>query len=223
MGFISEIVRISRSSESKPRGIGEVEAALARLREERSTAKEAVTAAMRSREDELLVDGSDKRIAALDAAADRHRLTLERCDKLEPMLLEELAGRRDEAKRRAWQAMRERYDVSARGFAVSFGETLSKWEALVALRGQAQTAGFASEAGALTVPPYTLTRELLDAFEAALDRQRDQAGLGAWGVHGPRRNAWRPATAPHAQRTTSSTSIGFVETMRIAPAVAACF
>src|SRR5271168_3684844 len=132
MGFISEILGIARSSESTPRGIGEVEAALARLREERSAAREAVAAAMRTREELLVVDESvsDKKIATLDAAADRNRLTLERCEKLEPILLEELASLRKEAQRKRWLEISKRYDVEARAFAAAFRATLERWQAL---------------------------------------------------------------------------------------------
>ena len=177
MGFISEILGISRSSSeaSKPRGIGEVEAALARLREERSTAKEGIADAMRTRDALLVVDETDKKIAALDAAADRHRLTLERCEKLEPILLEELASLRNEAKRKRWLEISVRYDVEARAFAGAFRATLERWQSLIAIRGEAQNSGFASEAGALIVPPYMLSQEMLDRFEAELDRQRDFA------------------------------------------------
>jgi hypothetical protein len=45
---------------------------------------------MQEREMLLLQDDSDKQIAELDAAADRCRLTLERIEKAEPLLLAEL-------------------------------------------------------------------------------------------------------------------------------------
>lgn len=172
---ISDILGLSRRGKAAPRGIGEVETALSRLADERKDAREALAQAMRTREELLLEDDSDKKIDDLDSASDRLRLTLERCDKLEPLLRAELQSLHDDAKRRRWQNLSERYDAEARAFAGAFRATLEKWQSLVAIRGEAQNSGFAAEAGALIVPPYTLAPELLDRFEADLDRQRDFA------------------------------------------------
>src|SRR5580704_7333646 len=105
MGFISEILGALWPSDAEPapRTIADVEAALSRLAGERKAAREAVAAAMQARDELLVVDETDKKIAALDATADKHRLTLERLDKIEPRLVGELQGLRDARRRQAWQ------------------------------------------------------------------------------------------------------------------------
>ena len=73
----------------------------------------------------LLEDDSDKKIADLDAASDRHRLTLERLEQLEPLVRAELQSLQTEARRQRWREISERYDAEARAFATVFREALS--------------------------------------------------------------------------------------------------
>ena len=94
MGLDRRSARLARQ-ESSARTIAIVEAALARLAHERTAAREGVARAMARRDELLLVDGADADLARLDAAADGHRLVLERCDAAEPLLLDELAGLAD--------------------------------------------------------------------------------------------------------------------------------
>ena len=96
MGLIAKLLGSTSlpKAKSAPRPIPEIEKSLALVVDQRSTAQRAVDEAMRKRSDQLLVDGSDDRIAELDAEADRLRLVVERCDAAEPTLVAELAGAR---------------------------------------------------------------------------------------------------------------------------------
>ena len=177
MGLISELLGTLRGKKATPRTVADVEAALARLAVERTAAREAVTAAMREREALLLEDESDARIADLDATADRSRLTLERVEKLEPMILEELQGAREAAKREQWRRLfAEKYVPAVVTFAEAHRAALEALEALNVIRGEAQSAGFGSEA-AHAMPPVgnILTREILHYIEREADRAHDAA------------------------------------------------
>ena len=179
MGLVSQILGLPRpdgaAAPPPPRGIAEVEAALSRLDGERRDARQALDRAKSARSELLLVDGSDKQIADLDADSDRHRLTLERCDKLEPLVRAELQSLQSEARRRRWQETSERYDAAARIFAGAFRVALEKWQSLIAMRGEALCKFTQTQVGGLIVPPAVLTEDFLHRFEAELDRQRDFA------------------------------------------------
>ena len=179
MGLVSEILGLPRpdgaAAAPPPRGIAEVETALSRLDGERRDAREALDRAKSARSELLLIDGSDKKIADLDADSDRHRLTLERCEKLEPLVRAELQSLQTEARRQRWREISQRYDGEARAFAAVFREALKKWQSLIAIRGEAISGFSQTDAGALAVPPHILTEMLLHLFEAELDRQRDFA------------------------------------------------
>ena len=179
MGLVSEILGLPRpdgaAAPPPPRGIAEVETALSRLDGERRDAREALDRAKSARSELLLIDGSDKKIADLDADSDRHRLTLERCEKLEPLVRAELQSLQTEARRQRWREISQRYDGEARAFAAVFREALKKWQSLIAIRGEAISGFSQTDAGALAVPPHILTEMLLHLFEAELDRQRDFA------------------------------------------------
>ncbi len=74
---------------------------------------------MAERDRLLLVDNSDKRISELDAAADGRRLTLERVDEVEPLLLAELQELTHGGEAAPWAALRERYDAAALDYATA--------------------------------------------------------------------------------------------------------
>ena len=197
MGLVSQILGLPRpdgaAAPPPPRGIAEVEAALSRLDGERRDARQALDRAKSARSELLLVDGSDKQIADLDADSDRHRLTLERCDKLEPLVRAELQSLQSEARRRRWQETSERYDAAARIFAGAFRVALEKWQSLIAMRGEALCKFTQTQVGGLIVPPAVLTEDFLHRFEAELDRQRDFA------ARPERRRASRPLRRPGSE------------------------
>jgi hypothetical protein len=175
MGLISDILGGLRAN-GKPvkRTVAEVEKALSKLAAERTAAREAVTKAMRKRDELLLIDDTDKKIDELDAAADRCRLTLERCEKAEPLLLGELAALRTEAKQARWRDLRSRYETASRDYTNVLREAVAKQGAMLALNDLARSEGFETEVIATFTPPMRiLTADGLNEFELALDRQRD--------------------------------------------------
>ena len=180
MGIVRDILgNVGLAAARRPRrSIADVERALARLGDERRDAREAVSAASRERDALLLVDDSDVKIGELDAVTDRHRLTLERCEKLEPILLEELAALRNEAKRAHWRRLfAEKYTPALADYAAKHRAALESFEILAAIREDAQRAGFASEAAhAMPFVGNILTREILGYVEHEADRVRDVAG-----------------------------------------------
>jgi hypothetical protein len=127
MGWLNDLLGTLKPG-AKParRSIGEVEKALAKLASKREEARTAISDLMKRREQLLLQDGSDALIAKADAEADRHRLTLERVEKAEPLLLAELAALRTEQKRQRWADLRARYNKEARAYAGIFRQAVEK-------------------------------------------------------------------------------------------------
>jgi hypothetical protein len=149
---------------------------LSRLANERTAAREAVSIAMRQRDELLLVDETDEKIADLDAIGDRHRLTLERCEKAEPLLLAELESLRSDAKRERWRGLVERSDAALEAYLVAFRSAVEAGEALAKIRSEAQSGGFTVEMASVLPPePRMLNRDSLTLLEAEVDRRRDAA------------------------------------------------
>jgi len=178
LGLIADILGNIRAAGAKPapRALADVEAALARLGNERNAARAAVADAMRERDELLLVDETDARIADLDALADRHRLTLERCDKAEPLLLAELEDLRSAAKQACWQDLRARYDAAALEYANAMRGAIQRQAQMLNLNDEARRQGFEREVMSTFIPPTRmLTIEALNDFEAAIERAREMA------------------------------------------------
>ncbi len=178
MGLIGELLGNLRSSGAKSarRTIADVEAALSRLANERTAAREAVSIAMRQRDELLLVDETDQKIADLDAIGDRHRLTLERCEKAEPLLLAELESLRGDAKRERWRGLVERSDAALEAYLIAFRSAVEAGETLAKLRGEAQGGGFMVEmASVLPAEARVLGRDSMTLLEAEVERRRDAA------------------------------------------------
>ncbi|MFI5011752.1 MAG: hypothetical protein ACHQAY_05345 [Hyphomicrobiales bacterium] len=178
MGLISELfgALAGTSQSAKARTIPQIEAALVRLGEERKTANAALLAASAERKQAILQDAADEEITALDVAADKHRLALERCELAEPQLLLELEGARSEARRILWEGAKARHADAVAKFRLAYRGAIEAFETVAALNGEARGAGFAVEADhALIVPPRVLDRAALNNFEEELDRRRDAA------------------------------------------------
>jgi hypothetical protein len=178
MGWVAEIMGMIRGAGGEPAGraIGDVETALRRLADERGAARAAVAEAMAERDELLIVDETDKKIAALDAAADRHRLTLERCEKLEPILLDELQALRTEAKRARWRELLGKYEDAAIAYAGALRVAVTKMHVMLDVNEEARRHGFEHEVAAAFIPPTRMVSiEALDIFEAAVERARDAA------------------------------------------------
>ena len=175
MGMISDILGLGRPK-SGPRTIADVELALGRLSAERTAARRAVDDARRERAELLLVDQTDERIAALDAAAHRAELTLERLDLAEPLLLRELEQLRSEAKQARWRGLREGYDAAAIDYANALRVAVEKMAVMLNLNDEARRAGFEHETQAAFIPPTRMiSPDALNQFEVAIERAREMA------------------------------------------------
>lgn len=176
MGLITDLLGGLRGRKDAPRTIAAVEDALTRLSSERAAAREAVAAAMRERDDLLLVDETDARIAELDALADRYRLTLERCDKAEPLLLGELEDLRSAANQARWRDLRAKYDTAGAEYAGALRTAIEKMTTMLNLNDEARRQGFEREVMAAFIPPArVVTIEALNEFEIAIERAREMA------------------------------------------------
>jgi hypothetical protein len=172
MALIADLLGMGRKSAS--RTIADVELALARLQNERSAAQRAISAAIHERDELLLIDDSDKAIAKIDADTDRHRLTVERCDKAEPLLLAELQQLRSAAKQARWRELRTKYDVAALDYAKALRVLLEKMGVMMNANDEARREGFEREVQATFVAPARLlTVESLNVFEAEIERSRE--------------------------------------------------
>jgi hypothetical protein len=175
MGLVAELLGKNNGDSPGPsRTFAEVEGALVRLRSERAQARQALAEASDDRERLLLLDGSERKIEAADRAADAARLALERCEKIEPLLLAEIEDLRSTAKRERWRAFRKRHDEAARELARRLREALDKRAELIAIFEEARRAGFEHElASAFTPPPLAFNPEGVAYFEMAIERARE--------------------------------------------------
>ena len=172
MGLVANLLG-AVGGKKAARTIAEIEAALARLVSERNIAQAAIASSLHERDLLLLEDESDARISKLDAAADRHRLTTERCDKLEPILLQELSAATGAARQAQWATLRSRYDLASTDFVHKARAAIAALELLLLIRGEAQGTGFAANGPTFAVAPSILKPDLLAMFEFEVERQRD--------------------------------------------------
>ena len=134
MGLLGDLLgNLKAGAKPAKRTIAQVEAALARLTREREAARTAVVKAMKQRDEALLIDDSDKRIRELDAVADRHRLKLERLERLEPILISELQSLRTEARRARWNELGAKYETASRNYAAALREAIERQGVMLAL------------------------------------------------------------------------------------------
>jgi hypothetical protein len=158
----------------KPRTIPDVEESLSRVAAERETARAAVSAAMKRR-DELLLSGTDQEILALDAEADRHRLVLERLDRMEPVLLTQMTSLRTGAKAALWAELRGRYDASATSYRDALRVAVERKAELQNQHDEIRRRGFEHESRSLVTPTQWVTKESLNDYDIAIERSRESA------------------------------------------------
>jgi hypothetical protein len=181
VGLIRELLGMKdKDKKAGPRSIAEVEAALGRLGAERAAARQAIGVAMSERDALLLVDESDKKIAELDQVADKHRLVVERCDAVEPKLLDELAGARTRRRQAEWAQIRALFYPQARRYVAAMRQAHIEFDAVIAIRGKGAVAGFQAEVGSMfAVPPQILSEEQLLMFERAAEHSESLASQPA--------------------------------------------
>lgn len=175
MGFVSELLgRLTGSNgRTEPRDIGAVELALARCSAERAAANKAIIDAVEARRQLIIRDATDAEIAALDTETDKHRLTLERCDVVQPELIAELQGLRTVARQKAWADFARRDDEASLEHLATMRAALVTLKVKHAIRDEADRAGFGAEASHFVPAPNIVDEPLLFAFEESAERARE--------------------------------------------------
>jgi len=214
VGLISEITSFIAGSGGKPeKRVADTEAAVAKLVSKKETARTVITALMRRRQASLLEDGTDKKIAEIDAEADRHRLVIERLEALEPRLINELQNLRSQARQARWRDLHTRWTLAARDYADAVRAAVKRRGVMVALSDEARAQGFEQEANSCFVAPMLVLTELaLSEFERELDRLADAEALRAAPKPAPVTATPKPAppAKPPRQRVAETPSEGEV-------------
>jgi hypothetical protein len=164
--------------------INNLAAAIQELNAERASANEALTTAADEREKLLLQPGADARLDELDAEISRQQRRLERCDKLEPLLLAQLRDQRDASRQSLFRAFTDSCQSLVAEFCESLRDCLRLKQEIAALRDRAQASGF-NEAGFLFELPH------LQACEPNVFEYTTQASLRSFRPTAPGREQVR--------------------------------
>lgn len=148
-------------------------AALAELAAERESASSALRAAAADRDRLLLEPASDSALDELDRTIEREQRRIERCDRIEPLLMQQLADAREAGRQRAFVEYVERYRAAVSAYATAMRRTLALRAGIVAVRQEAEIAGFPEAARFFDVPHLQSADP--DRFEFAVGIQLDSA------------------------------------------------
>lgn len=151
-------------------GIPELEAAIAALQAERGAAETAIYGMPAKREALLVEDGTDAAIQALERETDAQHLMIERLDRIEPGLFAKLQALRTEARRQEWLALRDRYVVAATEYHEALLPVLPRLEAMGAIAGEMERAGFYLEANTRPPVPWAGNAMRVEAYRLEVDR-----------------------------------------------------
>lgn len=196
MGIISAIFGKPSARGDAIESADAARTALARITQERAEAERVITDSAERRRELLLVDGSDKDIAKLDADADAARLTIERLDAIEPGIHARLREFLDAARRALLAELRGIYLERISSLDAAMAAALDEFDEYLEIVRQLDSAGFSAEARAFVVAPPTngaglvLTRGTLEHFRRSREAIADMPSAAA------RRQTPRPAAAP---------------------------
>ena len=190
MGILSKIWG-EPSKKAEP-SVAEAEAALSRLASERSAAQAEINELQTKRRSLLLVDDSDREIAAVDKASAAAELRLERLEEAEPGLVAGLTAARTRRRQAEWEQIRDEYFPAAATYLAAMRDARQAFDAVTGIIGKAQNRGFAAEATSLfPFPIHLLDVELLKRLNVAVERAEAAA-------YAPPRPAAPPAAAAPA-------------------------
>ena len=197
--------------------VAEAESALARLGDERRGTTAKIRALLDQRQALLLLDYFDAAIATVDAEVDALRLTIERLDAAEPVLMSELQGLRTDAKRALWAALQAKWNAAEVDYLAAFRAAVEAHEHLSVVRAEGIAAGFASEVAAvMPFAPHILDRGLLNQYEQERDRRIDAAQPRP----APQPRPAAPPPAPKPAAATASAKPAKAAPLKPAPAPA---
>jgi hypothetical protein len=166
MAFL-DFLRSKKNGHAKPPDAqrADIDAALAKLAVERSSAQLVLAGLDRRREELLLHDAPESEIVKLDAEGDHARIKLEKLDVFEAEVharLSELQGVEAEAE---WRRLFDARHAAACEFAASFNETCRLMFAFRSATNAASASEIARRFGLLTEPPpLILSGESLQKF-----------------------------------------------------------
>lgn len=159
MGIVSDLIAaVSGRTGEAPQ---DIEQKLKALGFERGDAREKIAKLLARRQELLLVDGTDREIAKLDAELDSLRLAIERLDAIEPKLHERLVELRETERRERWKTIADRHHDALETHVRALRVAAASAEALAATRGEAIGGGFVREANGLLEPLAFINSETL--------------------------------------------------------------
>jgi hypothetical protein len=150
----------------------DIDAALAKIAQERAAAQEVLDGLEQRRESLLLADAPDGDIAALDKEGDSARVRLEKCDRFEDELLArrgELQGIEAEVE---WRRLFDTHKAAC-DFAASFNETCGRMFALRLATNAASASEIGRKFGLLCEAPLILSGESLQKFLLEIEMMSD--------------------------------------------------
>lgn len=160
-------------------------AALARLNAEREAAEAVIAGAMQKRRDLLLIDGSDKQIAALDCEVDAARLAIDRCDAAAPSILARIQQLQTADRRALLATLEANLRVAEKALDAALAATLDPLDDYLEAVRQLDVAGFERESAGLVVRPPLIGegvlagRMALENWRRSLEALRDARATAA--------------------------------------------
>jgi hypothetical protein len=175
MGFLDSFRKaLGGSDPHASNSLASLESALRQLDDERAGATAQIARAAEHRH-ALLLQGSDAELAAHDVATDRLRLTIERLDAAEIVLLERLEAASSEERRARWASTKAHLDVLEANYVTALGAAVTVIDAVISARDHARAAGFEVEVvRSLVMLPRIVTREALENFMFQTERAADR-------------------------------------------------
>jgi hypothetical protein len=165
MAFLDFLKRKNGHAKPPDDQRADIDAALAKIAQERAAAQSVLDGLDQRREGLLLADASESEIAALDREGDHARIRLEKLDVFEAEIharLSELEGMEAETE---WRRLFDARHAAACEFATSFNETCGRMFALRSATNAASASEIARAFGLLSeAPPLILSGESLQKF-----------------------------------------------------------
>jgi hypothetical protein len=174
VGIIEKIFgqkTLSSNSGTAFKTVSECETALATVATERRVAEETIRELASRRREILLTDGGESTLAEIDRAGDEARITLERADLIEPIIMGRMVEISDENRRAKWRDLSERHIETTRKFIETVRAAVAARAAMDAVLAEACKSGFMSQAqAAFCAPLNSLNAEALANFVEVFEK-----------------------------------------------------
>jgi hypothetical protein len=178
---------------AKPKDLAAAEARAAERDRAETETRACILENAQARKAALLADASVEHIEQLDAAARQLHIALEKLALVRPILLAEVDGLRDAARRKLRAELLEVHRKAVAPYVKAHRQTVTAWCGLHAAVAELRKAGFGRDADSLPVPPLhvvemsgvagtngqILGNPNLDIFEDTAVRVHEQLAGGA--------------------------------------------